>query len=340
MPFSIGSSATLDDFISSLLAFAVANAGFAAQTTVQSSAGSGSVNIRTVSKGGVYWSMHYHSAYLGTTSPGVVGVRAYMAYGNPTAGVNVSTSSLAPTALNSTAQSHFTMMAHYGYTGAYANHWLYTDGTCVHGILELSSGIYGHISFGLMTKQGTWTGGEYVSANSASTLSGNWYNWGLGSDRTQSVFSGQWCGNLLYGGDTCIRMNNAGVSADFWRANQQIFGSSMNSTSLFMSAKSTVSPSRSTPGHPMGLILSYAPSTSTWRSPMLPILFMRGVASGTVYVLGRIPRVTFTRMTDDMPNASLIHTDWRVFPIFSRLTTTTSTVAPGSGNWAIAYREI
>lgn len=345
MTFAVGSSSTLDAFITSLLAFAVANAGFTAQTTVQSSAGSGSVNVRTVSKGGVYWTMHASTAQLGTT-PGVYGLRAYMAYGNPTAAVNVASTSVTPAQLNSTAQTRFTVMANYGFNGAYPSHWLYTDGTCVHGILQLSTGIYGHISFGVLTKHGTWTGGEYLSANCASSASGNWYNWDSTTnptyDRTQTIFGGQYTGNMAYQAETYIRMANAGTSADFWPCSKQIYGSSITSSSLFMSVSSYMNAGDSSPSHPMGAILRYAPSTSTWRTPMLPILLLRGVTSpaNSAYVLGRVPRVTVLKMTDDMPNASLIHTDWRVFPLFSRETADTSLVAPGSNNWAIAYREI
>lgn len=342
MTFAVGSSATLDAFITSLLAFAVTNAGFTAQTTVQSSAGSGSVNIRTVSKGGIYWTMHASTAQLGSSAPGVVGLRAHMAYGNPTAGVNVASTTLTPAQLAATAQTRFTVMANYGFNGAYASHWLYTDGTCVHGVLELSSGIYGHISFGVLTKQGTWTGGEYLSANCASTLSSNWYNW-VGNDRTRAVFSGQYAGNLSYQADTYVRMANTTASADFWDTCKEIYGNAILTSSLFMSVSSANNTlSFTTESHPMSCLLNYAPSTSTWRTPMVPVLLMRGVTSpaDSVYVLGRIPRVTFLRMTDDMPNASLIHTDWRVFPLFSRITANTDLVAPGSGNWAIAYREI
>jgi hypothetical protein len=226
-------------------------------------------------------------------------------------------------------------MANYGFTGAFASHWLYTDGTCV------------HISFGVLTKQGTWTGGEYLSANCASSLSSNWYNWSAtitsSYDRTGAIFSGQWTGNMAYQPETYIRMANTTASADFWSTGNELYGSSLTSTSLFMSMSSAdVSLSLTTESHPMSSLLRYAPSTSTWRTPMVPVLLMRGVTSpaDSVYVLGRVPRVTFLRMTDDMPNASLIHTDWRVFPLFSRVTTDTSLVAPGSGNWAIAYREI
>lgn len=346
MTFATGSSSTMDAFITSLLAFAVTNAGFTAQATVQSSAGSGSVNIRTVSKGGVYWSMHYSSAQLGTSAPGVFGLRACMAYGNPTAGVNVGVTNLTPSQLNTNSQLRFTVMTNYGFEGAYSSHWLYTDGTCVHGVLLLTTGVYAHISFGVVTKQGTWTGGEYLSACCASSLVGNYYNWDRSvhssTDRTVSVFSGQYGGSLPYAGETYVRMANTGAGSDFWEANSSIYTSSMTNNSLFMSVSSQMNASTVSESHPMAALLRYAPSTSTWRTPMLPILLMRVTTTPEVgtYVIGRIPRVTFVRMTDDMPNASLIHTDWRVFPLFSRVSTPLSTVAPGSANYAIAYREI
>lgn len=344
MPFATGSSSTLDSFIASLLAFAVANAGFTAQPTVQSSAGSGSINIRTVSKGSVYWSMHASTSYI-TSVSGAVGIRAHMAYGNPTAGVNVTSTSLTPAQLNSTAQSKFTVMSSCGYNGAYSSHWLFTDGTCVHGVLLLTTGLYAHISFGTVTKQGSWVGGEYVSGSCASTPSPNWYNWDRETsspDRNFAIFNGQTALNVAYDGCTRVRMANTGTSSDFWDCGKSGYSSSSAVNTLHMSVSSLANASNSTASHPMAALMSYAPSTSTWRSPMLPIVLLRATDTPEAgfAVVGRVPRVTFLRMTDDMPNASLIHTDWRVFPLFSRITDATSTVMPGSGNYAVAYREI
>jgi len=53
-----------------------------------------------------------------------------------------------------------------GESGPYTSYHFFTDsvasGTYIHAVLEYSSGLYRHLSFGNLSKIGDWTGGEYA----------------------------------------------------------------------------------------------------------------------------------------------------------------------------------
>lgn len=47
--------------------------------------------------------------------------------------------------------------------GPFTNHYFFTDGSSyAHAVLEYAPGLFRHMSFGILEKVGTWTGGEYA----------------------------------------------------------------------------------------------------------------------------------------------------------------------------------
>jgi hypothetical protein len=345
MPFATGTATSIDNLLSQFLAFAVANAGFTAQSTVQSSAGSGSNNIRTVSRGGVHYTFFDNPYVLNASGTFQNQVCCYMSYGVPTAGVNINSQSLAPTTLTATGQGAFTHMGKYGNNGPFLQHWFYTDGTYgVHCVVELATGVFGHISFGSLLKYGgAWAGGEYISAGTAGTTTGGYGQFlpgPTGYDEVCVPFQGQLNGVVDACG-TYVRIATAGVTADFMRLANTVLTTVTGNG--YMSVNNSLGYSNyiSNHSHPIGRLLGRSPSASTWRTSMWPMLFFRGTTTPTdgYYVAGRIPNVCVMMMTDDMLNKAVINTDWRVFPLYARGVTRTPS-NPISGNYAIAYREV
>lgn len=331
MPFETGNSSSIDNFISQMLSFAVANAGFTMGTTVQTSAGSGAQNVRSVIKGGVRWSFFYDPYGNVTTDNGIAG---FMSYAQANSGVNVSGN------LNSKLGEDFCSDGMvglawgrlYGFNGPYPNHWFFTDGVSVHAVLEITTGLFAHINFGSVTKYGSWTGGEFIGISGAMTTN-DFSNAGNTCTPFGAGPSGNYpAGSQQYAGKIFMRVNNAGVSADFARQGDQSYG--YNSTSGYFSAGPTGNFDKTL----MADLLNQIPSASAWRTLLTPIIWFRANGSGRVYPAAHVPNVTFTRMTDVMVNGQLIETDWRIFPIFRRATT--SGGLPYSSNWAIAYREV
>lgn len=334
MPFETGNSSSIDNFISQMLSFAVANAGFTMGTTVQTSAGSGSQNVRSVVKGGVRWSFFY-DPYGNSTNGTDNGIAGFMSYTQANAGLNINGSFLSKHG-NDFCSDGMVGLAWgrlYGFTGPYPNHWFFTDGVSVHAVLEISTGLFCHINFGSVTKYGAWTGGEFIGISGAMPTVGF-----LGSASSFcSPFDGGTSGNYPAGsqsttGTIFLRTNNANVSADFARQGDQSYG--YNSTSGYFSAGPTGNFDKSM----MADLLENMPSSSAWRTILTPIIWFRVNGTGRVYPAAHVPNVAFTRMTDVMVNGQLIETDWRIFPIFRRATT--SGGLPYSDNWAIAYREV
>jgi len=48
---------------------------------------------------------------------------------------------------------------------AFQNYWIFAGTTFCHVVLEYLPGLYRHLSFGILEKMGTWTGGEYAAGH-------------------------------------------------------------------------------------------------------------------------------------------------------------------------------
>ena len=326
MPFSSGVSSSLDDFLSQLVSFAVANAGFANEGAVTSSVGSGSRTVQRLLKGGVRWWF--------TRSTTSTNINASMSYSAFASGANIST---APTTSVADAQSAWTHMNTWAFTGPYVGHYFFTDGTCVHAVLEVASGVFNHISFGNVSKFGTWTGGEYLTGGyyTFTTTTGGITTYGnaFGINYHSRPFNDESDANAITTGRTMVRLANTAASADF----QGVRGVSLDSHSMFVGVAQN---SGQDIGSMYTRLLRDAPNETTARTPLFPGFFRRyDSASGLYRLAGTIPYAAFMKMSADMNAKDIINTDWQVFPITMR-TGGDATLAAPSNEYALAYRRV
>ena len=116
------------------------------------------------------------------------------------------------------------------------NYWFFEDDTYLHVVAEIASLRYAHFGFGLLTKLGTWTGGEYsygqrqnsaFGASPVSTLASPLLD-GLAASGAQLVFlgtvhaeslpnqtaSGKW--GVTWGGGTSAGNDRAGIAREYF----------------------------------------------------------------------------------------------------------------------------
>jgi hypothetical protein len=318
MAYATGVASSLDDFLSQLVSFAVTNAGFANAGSVTSSSGSGSRTIQRISKGGVYWNF---SRYTSNN-----GVLAAMGYSSVPAGYALPASGATGIGIAG-IQQYWTEMGTWAFTGPFVGHYFFTDGTCVHAVIEIASGIYNHISFGSVSKYGSWVGGEYVTAGHYQIYApgGIWEAWD--SSYCTRPFNDQQSGNMTPR-PSYVRVANTAATADFGL----VYGTQLNSNGMFCGISDAYSL--------YGRLLRDTPNETTGRTPLLPgLVRLRDGVTGLYSLGGYIPHVTFMKMSQDMNPKDIINTDWQIFPITMRTGGNTTQAAP-SYEYALAYRRI
>lgn len=305
MAYSLTTASNLDDVCAQIKAFAIANAGFA-------DAGSATVSGKTLyrlSKGGIVWH------FIQYTSGNNIG--CYMAYSNQ--------SSL--NAVSSAGQDLNTYMSAFAFPGPYPNLYLYTEGTCVHAVLELTTGIFNHISFGDITKTETFTGGQYLTAGYyPGTFGSPAQYYDVTSPYQNPTFVGNFHGYNGTHGQSFVRAVPASGALndyrDFARA-----GVAANSQKAGFSG----------PDGMLTNLLRDSPNNATLRTPLFPMyVSLLEPVSGLLRMSGYIPgvRVIPNEMVDP---ASIILTDWQCFP-HTQKNASTLIVAP-CGNYGLAYKR-
>lgn len=321
MAYTTGTASSVDDFLSQLVAFAVANAGFTNQGQVTSSVASSSRTIHRISKGGVHW---FFMRFLANN-----GIAARMSY---TAFPNLGN----PDSPGTDFQTYYTYCSTWNFVPPYAGHYFFTDGTCVHAVIEIASGVYNHLSFGSVSKYGTWPGGEYLCGGYYNATNGadyrSWndsYHCRPFNDLNQSNLSSIFC---------YLRATNTGVgSTDFKALN----GGYNSSSGMFVAIAG------STGGQSAFYtqVIRDAPNVFTNRTPIFPGVVRRydyENNSGLTSLAGTVPYVGFLKFTQDMNAKDIINTDWQVFPITMRTggNTASPSGASDSGEYALAYRRV
>ena len=156
MAFQEGAASNLNSFFTSLRTFAASN-GF-------TNNGTRTVNtdktLHTVSKGGIYW--NFEETLLLAAAGNIKNAyysRMRMTYDLPAA-------EDAFTQTSHNGQPRFTAFGAYSSAGPYTKYYFFSHSDCIHAVLEIFPNVFSHLSFGVMTKYGTWTGGEYLTASS------------------------------------------------------------------------------------------------------------------------------------------------------------------------------
>ena len=298
------------EFLRDLIAFAVANAGFSDETT------------------GAVTSTGYEIFNLEKTVDGVTASYTFYDKDSYSAGTlpqrDIECSMIVP-GQETTSQLRLTRMSLFGVSSSYKGYWFFTEGTCVHAVLEIVPGVFNHISFGNITKFGSWTGGSYIDAgvfNSYGSTSGiTWYipldgsaNFNSTSiSNTSPPFAGlTWYSAATYSG---VIHANIGVN------DVHQIGNRSATRRAFMFSDGSAFKTRT--------------NGATLRAPLTPsYVRLRNSANNMYHLAGSIPGVRAVNIQLINP-AEVVNTNWRVFPLVAKVADRNE--YPPTGSYALAY---
>lgn len=310
MAYTQTTASSLQDVISQLCAFAVAQAGF----TNNGTATYGGKTYHRISKGGIYWT--FVDSYYSSKNH----ILLRMSY-------NIS-DTVSPTNLN--GQWDWTVMSCWGFAGPFPTLYMFSDGSAVHGVLELTNGIFNHISFGNIQKTDTFEGGEYCASQFFDRqywdvgYNANRYYWDdhFGS----TMFPGGWItrpytSNLSYirsvqvSGVTNAEGDFAAFSNN--RNNQHAIGVGVNGI--------------------LDPLMRDSPNSATLRTPLFPCYVnVRDPVTGLYRSTGYVGNIRLVNMKYVDPGEIILN-DWQVFPFIQEEGTGIS--CPVTGNWGWAYKR-
>ena len=333
MAFQTGIATSLNNFFTQLRSFAAANVGFSNQGTTI-------INGNTVhhlSKGGIYWNFE---ETLTTVTSGFTShySRMRMTYTKPidVDGFNQSFP---------TGQERFTAFGTFANSGPYTSHIFYTEGTAVHAVLEVFPGIFQHLSFGSITKFGTWTGGEYLTAGSYQGISS--------STRTFSSSN-----SSIPFADTEGSGHNSGTSAGFNQSCQgymrylqtgsngddfaPIGSITLNNQRVRMG--SLFAPKATQDVNMFSSLLFDSPNQGNLRTALFPMYTRVRDYDANIpatldayFIGGVVPGVRLCNVSNLNPK-EIVNTNWQVYPMVQKFGD--SDIAPISGDVGLAYERI
>jgi hypothetical protein len=333
MPFQVSTASSPADVIAQIVAFAIANGFTSEGTTVVTDTGfspSRAVTLTRISKSGIYWTFRVDPRF----ADGTRFLQCRMSY------------SIASGAYpsGSNGQAVWTSMSLWGFPGPYPNLYLFCDGVtpAVHVALELTNGIFNHMSFGQIEKTETFTGGEYCTAGqyqyrdpSSPFLYSGWGN--LNDSSNQPYMAG----SVSAGSSTTSLEPSNGAS--YIRA---VYGSASNNSDDFAQAGAYKSSSTATYQHAsfsgysslLDPLIRDSPNSATLRTPLFPLhVLLRDQTSGLWRIVGRMPGVRCC-CNLYVDNAEVILSDWQVFPMTQRFGDRTA--CPDSYKRAFAYKRV
>ena len=221
--------------------------------------------------------------------------------------------------------------------GSYTNAFFYGDSSteAVHCVIEVSPNVFAHLSFGSITKSGTWTGGEYLSGSDIVIASGysasSGFTW---SDSTN---------RLVFGGSGTADTNTGYLYYPYESQGDQRDWSAMHvSTSALTDGRRTRPMACVTQtSSPIGPLMSASPSAHNDRSLLIPAYLWvydnRTGGSLRNIAVGVIPNAALINMTNISPKA-IVYNDWDVYPQFQK--SGDAFDAPISGFAGVAYKRI
>lgn len=313
MAFQQTTATNQDDVCAQIAAFAVANAGFTNNGTIVVS----TKNIQRLSKGGTYFYFGNNNAGNGGATASLVRYR--MAY------------NLAATMPTSTTSQEFdAYWGFYTFPGPYTNLFLFTEGTVVHCAVELTNGIWTHMSFGHMTKtDATIDGGAFMTASIYAYISGSiwqaptsyqngnvpmWLYWANGNLNRPSFPSG-------------YMLHRRAVPFNDYRDFAEM-GVVRNGIGCFPNAAINSA---------YNDLVNRTPNVGTNRSIMFTnYVALHDSVSGLQKLAGYIPGMRVLNMRN-IDEKEIIYTDWQVFPFSQRNGNNVNAV--NTSDWAYAYKR-
>lgn len=310
MAYTTGVSASVADLLSAVRAFAVSNAGFTDHWASRWTFTSGvTYDMFQLSKNGVYYTFQYTASILNMSTATSLGTSGSLT-GQPGADA---------TFYSVVRPIQGPHVAYWLFNGGYAG-----TGPCVHVVVETSSGVFIHFSFGELEKQGVYTGGQYVTSCMASNNAAYW------NDALNGYQAVPWAGrNSSPLGAGSIRYPNAGSSLCAPWGN--VGGSRMAIGSWTTDYGSA--------GDGLG-VTRYAYNTFNQRAPLIPIeVLITNTAYGSFaqwIPMGNVAGVAGVN-TRYLDPRQVVLSDWQVFPIFEKQGTGVANV--NGGYFGLAYKR-
>ena len=340
MAFTQTTATNLQDVITQIIAYGVANSGFISLGSVTLPANNyslgGGETMYGVQIGSVY---HYFIAVQNNTL--VLTKNYIIAFTSDTPVSLYPKTTTTPTRINSTPDKDSCFSA-WNFPGPYASLYMFATPACVHAVVELSAGVFNHISLGIITKTDTIIGGEYLVMGAYqyytsyfdSALQLTVYNL---ADATSYSNHLPWVGSGLDGSmSTAVQ---TGLIKNYMRYVQPntAYGDRRD-FAPFGSVEYGQKAAGCTYGYIIDSLLRDSPNTATQRSVMFPqYIMLLDAPSGTYNMAGYIPNCRIVSMRGLSPK-DIIYNDWQVFPVTTKNPTTI--YASGSGNIGLAYRRI
>ena len=339
MAYQTGSGiTTLDALLDALMDFAEANSGFTKETTITGPGGDYVTDMyvlsRTIGAGPdkMYW------WFLGKS--GTDG--EYGTYGR----IEMRMQKTAPTLANREnliadspsveGQTALTRTFLYDKpNGTYSNYYMFGDSNGVHCAIKVSSSSnYSHVSFGVLEKYGTWTGGEYVSGNDLNVDTGYSVSSGFSNLYTQNF--------QLFGARDSANGTTSYLYYPYESHGDEFDWSAFHMAALTKNRRTLPAASPSATYSVGGDMLHDAsPSAAFNRSAMFPVYMRvydnRSPGGTQKYILvGHVSGARIINCSDIDPT-TIVDTDWMVFPQYMK--SGSAFTAPVSGLHGLAFRK-
>lgn len=310
MAYATGVSTTLNDLLTAVFNFAVANSGFTVGPSWSYTLGGVTYDVRSLVKNGINYNFgipRTGEIWLGmNTTPGPV--------------VTSAAQVAQPLACASNAAVRNSGGPHVGYH-------LFGDSYCVCVAVEIVTNVFIHFSFGEIVKNGTWDGGQYVMGHAAG-----------GAQYWNTILSAQHVFPFINHGDIGVGGNpQAAVGVNHMRTstNGPIAGLHYTPGSTVNSYAATTA-SAGNCGLPL---LTASPNTFNGRSPLVPVHVVQGSSGGVngpYYQMGSCSIARLVNIRDLNPK-EIVNSDWMVFPVSQKNGPNTTYIS--SGNYGIAYKQ-
>lgn len=289
MAYDTGSATTVDALMDAVVAFAVAQAAMTQTVSrvedFDAGAGVDNYDVVCLSKGGSHWWLRWKSNTV---------------FGMP------ATSSAGATWTTITGRP-LNDCQWFPIFEPFTSYHLFSDGTCVHVFVEMSNGSYSAMSFGDMTKWGTWTGGAYFDTSFTSTASTQLNQPAAGTHSW--LFDGRSGSSAPGYGLVRVQFNDK----EFARVGVSNGGAAVVTYNRVFAT-----------GFAQGVydeFIANSPNAINNRSAGVPVmLFLNDdIAGGTNLLtpLGFVPGIRLINIKNLNPK-DLVNTDWMVFPMQSK----------------------
>lgn len=312
MAYQTGVSTTLADLISTLITFAKAN-GFTegpswqVQDTDPYYGYADTYTIKSLVKDGIYFNFAY---------PQNTTIYLWM---------NTASSAGGSGRLNAQQGAHPYNCRTDNLVGPHVGYHFFSDGNVINVAVEIVTGVFVHFNFGVMQKNGDFTGGQFVTgqavyASSTTSKQDLWNDYHFLPYDTSQVGSTRSYGSVMSGH---VRTPISGPTQPLAR------NDSGSNTRVYTTGWARNAGRQ---------LIDNSPNKTNGRAVLVPINFVQASSAdnGPYYQLGTVLNARVLNIANLNPK-EMVNTDWMVFPVSQK--NGPGSVYVNSGNYGLAYRK-